>query len=681
MKRIAIGLIAAGFLAVSSAALAVDGGSGGAATSAHNATNVKGTCAKCHIPHGGKGDKIWAQTITSVTSFAGVHQLCNSCHYTGNTFGATSGITAPSDNVFVLNRYWNHSMLQWANTSTVTMPAGFPLNASDTDTLWTGVTDPDAGGGTSVGFYCGTCHNPHKQPLLPTAITNGHGDYLRADASITTLAAFGSSGARDGACKQCHTAVLTAGNASGHNGACMLCHSPHKGQTLASTDAALAEKILVIPLTGNTFTATPNVPGMAAGYTLTIAAVCHGCHKNVANALITTVNEHHPMGTGAALTSPSHAPGWQTGAAGTFGCTICHEVHNATQDFYLRPSTGTYSGVDTDDGAYCTGVCHNNKSVAALGTLDAASNGHAWSKGSAWTTPSANRGTCFMCHFIHDGGSPTGRGAVARADINALMRIAPVNFAAAVTNQDTDVNDYEDMCYGCHSVGGATGITGGSGTAGATLQENGVTAFTHKFTQAPSAAVLTNMGANYPVANTSMTGSVSGSADGYGTVTGELYCGTCHNVHVQNTTGDAQGQMFRRTNTSASVQAGMCVDCHGAAGMSSGRSHPTYLDAGYNTNIPNARTTTPIPVGFGSGGDGVAGGRTSNSTPGQTTNPTGTMSCETCHNFHTASTSRLGWTAEAGAPASGNKGKLLIMDNMVAGAGSEMCQSCHGGGY
>ena len=38
----------------------------------------EGVCANCHIPHSGKGPKIWAQPLGD--TFGGTRRLCFSCH-------------------------------------------------------------------------------------------------------------------------------------------------------------------------------------------------------------------------------------------------------------------------------------------------------------------------------------------------------------------------------------------------------------------------------------------------------------------------------------------------------------------------------------------------------------------------------------------------------------------------
>lgn len=663
MKKLAILMSAVALVAMGGYAWAVDGGSGG---QAHNLASSKGTCAKCHVPHGGKGDKIWAQDLTNATAFSGVHTLCNSCHYTGNTFGAVSGNT----NVFAAGQYQNHSMLTWANTaaSGITIPTGFVLDTGDTDTIWT-VTNPD-GAHATMGFYCGTCHNVHKQPTAGALLVNGTGDYLRL-AGTQTLAQFGTSGQRFGACTQCHTAIATTGVASGHGGNCMICHGPHTGGDVATTaNARAAEKILTISIAGNTFTALPNVPAFTAnGYGEQIAALCYACHKTGGAASTRPLSmtlEHHQMSSMATLGAAGHAPGTLATDNGSaeFTCTNCHNMHDGTQDLYLITHANGGGSYTVDGGSgFCTSRCHNNKAYTSLGTAD--NSAHRWT---AASSRNANGG-CFTCHFIHDGSD---RGTTDVAGTRAMMRVPPVNYNKALKSADADTLDYEDLCYGCHSTATQVGAQG----AGALINN---AYFTHRFSGTMTAGVLANItsaGVTLPYAAATTTGGVD-----YGATENEMYCGTCHNVHVQNAT-DREGQMFRSINNTASPLelSGICVDCHTKNGMTGTSAHPTLYDsASYDTDMPSPITAGTIPAAFSQGGDGYIGGRTSFfANIGGTGNTTGQIGCETCHNFHGANTTYSGSTTDGTVD---NKGKLLVQDNFSDTTGSNMCRNCHGTNY
>jgi hypothetical protein len=642
-------------VAMGGAAWAVDGGSGG---NGHNWTSAKGTCAKCHVPHGGTGAKIWAQPL-SLGTFGGVHKLCNSCHQTDGFGGAA---LSGNSTVFTTN-YQNHSMLTWANTTNPSLTInGWPLDTADTDTIWT-VATPDTGE-ANTGFYCGTCHNVHKQPTLDATLqTTGNGDYLRVSGT-QTVAAFGASGVRKGACTQCHTGYGTTGVATGHESSgCMVCHDPHKGVEQTADTALIAEKILTVTTAGNTFTALPNIPAWTANsYGEQIAAACYGCHKTggVASGKdLDPALEHHQMSTMAAT---GHAPGVPTFTANNFTCTNCHDMHDGTQDLYLKTHANGGGSYTLDGGSgFCTSRCHNNKTRGALGTAESAHNY------TNKTVAGAAESGCFMCHFIHDG---TDRGTSDVPNTKAMIRTMPSNYAGGLLYGDADVLDYEDICFGCHYDSAIVGAFG----SGARLQDPLASSyFTHRFSGTASAAVYGRM-ANLPYAVAGTTG-----GGDYGATASEMYCGTCHNVHVQNTTSDVDGQMFRVRNNVAGgvVLANICVECHTQSGMSGATAHPTVWDSGYDILLPSTRTVDPVGGQFGTGGSGYAGGRTGSSTPGTSADVVGNMSCETCHNFHVSSSNLYGSTLDSD-PAAGNNGKLLIMNNLLDATGSTMCRSCHG---
>lgn len=640
---------------------AVDGGSGG---DAHNLAGTQGTCSKCHIPHGGTGDKIWAQALDVATDFTGVHLLCNSCHYDGDTFNANSG----EGNVFNLNAYMNHVMLGWADTvgGEATIPGGglFPLDTGDTDTVPSAGSNHE-GAQANEGFYCGSCHNPHQQPFDNTT---GNGDYLRVDtATSANINEFGLSGARIGACLQCHSGKYVDGNSAGHDTDCFVCHHPHEGINMPADGNALANELaekILIATTGTTFTAPPNVPGFtAATKQLVIANMCYDCHDNDGDAYDATVQtisntlEHHPMGTNADATD--HAAGYDPGTNGELGCTApsgCHDMHDGTYDFYLDPTIGTYAGVDSDDGGFCLDLCHDDgeKTEANLGT---STEDHNQTKASSGNS----RGSCFMCHYIHDG--TTNATAVNPGDDpseDSLMRENATNLLWAKTAEDTDADalDYEDLCATCHF---SAVLSKGVGAAGSTFAGTAAdpTFFSHIFT---GVADTDDSGGNATSANMSTAGLPTGDGE-YGTISGELWCGSCHDPHVQNTS-DQDGNFFLNINNDASERSGLCVDCHGDEPMvGGGTTHPVGTDA----VLPTAPiTASPVPGEYASGGDGVTGGMTS------TGAVAGNMQCETCHNFHNSATNRIGGTADH--TTAGQAGKLVITDNADD---SSLCYNCH----
>ena len=332
-KRLFVLLLSFLLTAGASPARAVDGGSLGLA---HNASGSQGTCSKCHIPHGGQGENIWARDLTATADFGGIHQLCDSCHNPAVSIGISGGGT-----VFTSGAYMNHVMHDWADVSggEAVIPAtgDFPLDLTDTDNVPFLGSNPEAQPTASEGFYCGSCHNPHMQPNWGTPVDDGNGDYLRVDTTVvTSMADFGGSYARDGACLQCHAGKIASGDSSGHGGNCNICHHPHEGSNLPTgipVADEIAEKILIVSSTGAAFDAPPNVPGFTPdSHAEHIANLCYDCHENAtggsaslpigSDKILSRSDEHHPMGTNAILNTGGpghHAPGYTTINVGASG--------------------------------------------------------------------------------------------------------------------------------------------------------------------------------------------------------------------------------------------------------------------------------------------------------------------------------------------------------------------------
>lgn len=709
MKRFAVFAVATALtLSGGGVAMAVDGKANATDAHAENPLTAQGVCAKCHVPHGGKGDKIWAKSLATFTDFDGVTALCNSCHFSGGT-GTYYTVFQPGIRM-------NHVMHTWADTAGATISpayqaAVFPLNTTDGTFLNFPWVNPDPMGGTTdSGFYCGSCHNPHKQPF--SAATGvcpnpGEGDYLRTGGTSGSadMTAFGLANARTGACTQCHATVATGTVSTGHNANCSRCHDPHEGQNLPDGAGGgedspddWAQKILVINVTGGTaFVAQPNVPGFTVGSQADMwARLCFGCHQSATGAaqgslplgsgkVISNGLEHHPMGTNApnAGDQGDHAPAYTGGELTCAGTSGCHTIHDAGQDYYIK-ATLTYAA--QDDPAFCNG-CHNQNTMAGMGAADGDDHRRAPASFVDGAPDTGEHGNCQFCHYIHNNTANAAASPGLDASEDALMaKDAVAGQWADIT--DTDTISYEDMCFACHFN---TTITGAAGS-GSFFPNTGGTAdaFSHKTNAVPNgaaggtlelmvAAALPVWGdGNATLHEYSGTGGANGA--------GEVSCLTCHVVHVQQG-GDEDGNYFRNVNNVAGAtgteRSGLCADCHGVAPMdatgsrgegtgagTAAASHPV----GTAAPLPNTPYTAgTIPGVFGNGGDGYIGGRVAGRAPGSTGdfNTASEMQCETCHNFHRAATSVSGSLVDD--TTVDYNGKLMVESN----AGSTMCDDCH----
>ena len=715
----------------------------------------KGTCAVCHIPHGGKGPKIWAKGIEDPqnATFGGIHALCYSCH--DGSGGAISGLR----DVFSRKNYEDHVMHGAATVKPGDYPLAaslkmvgsinkkiFPLNPEDWDTV-PAIIKQDAPRGTGdahgrheinyqrggSGLYCGTCHNPHGNS---TGIYKIGDDYLRTkDGNV------GTPGRRKEFCNECH------GNIHAPDSDCLDCHHPHQGATLMADNETIGRKIFIHEVVPAPFVAKPNVARItdSPGEDFS-SSLCSGCHGPRGAALwgpagATTIygddaggfgaggagaaggvgglgvmgaagaREHHPMGTQAVFGKIPRARGCSQSLMNPAGELTCVSCHNG---FHQGDRANNFLRWDfSHDSALFCCVCHPDKSAYNLG--DEQRGHHQVGETSpvkrlvtvkdpetkANVQKLVGCGNCMFCHFIHDGQNENGtqRGEIMTPDLDALMRVPPLNLAWADKWNDPDLFDYEDMCFGCH---GRSGIVKGAGLAGSKLLPPrtldpaertlpGSIRFSHRFATTPKSettAMNIRPGGKFPLSD----GPGLGTLDDYGVAPGLIYCGTCHDVH--NNRINPRSPYLRGTR-SPYVAMGFCEECHTAPGctmfIDPMLNHPLGRGPdlgggiggvpGLGTGLAGGATSTTWLPEFTTGLSGEKGGVTF--VPAGEAPIAGRVICMTCHSVHAASTTFDGWAdfphSLDGLAAPGNHGNLLVMDNYKDPSGSDMCIRCHPG--
>ncbi|MGA1842824.1 MAG: cytochrome c3 family protein, partial [bacterium] len=246
----------------------------------------KGVCATCHIPHNAKGPKIWARTSKKPGPYDGIHQLCQTCHdgtmfFDGDPQGTDSVEGYTEGDYPPINGYKDDFIVEtrddgerdvYASTGTddvfdeldnqlssvgpfeshvmhggadITLDEAlidfdsdvFPLDPNDKDNFPESPVEYRSGG---AGFYCGTCHNPHKQPD-GTGYTGGF--YLRTKPGQEVGDPWNN---RKPFCSQCHGDFHFSEPDSGTD--CLTCHHPHLGNTLIKDDEYWGRKILRYPV-------------------------------------------------------------------------------------------------------------------------------------------------------------------------------------------------------------------------------------------------------------------------------------------------------------------------------------------------------------------------------------------------------------------------------------------------
>ncbi|MGA1796593.1 MAG: hypothetical protein ACMUIL_12115 [bacterium] len=605
-----------------------------------NGPHILGTnpCDVCHIPHNAADDLLWARTTTG--PFLGVKRLCASCHGTG-LYGAKDrfGIFEAQDDIT-----YDHVM---GGDASINGPsvirqdwAPFPLR--------------DKEGGD--GFYCGSCHDPHRDPYYQDEDLGG-GDYLRQEAEglITT-----PEDKETAFCIQCHQGIIP-GDALGHGAkqGCYDCHHPHSSPNPGPT-------ILISALVP--FTAVPNCRGFTD--TGEVAAACYGCHQlgsgfdgeigaPLAGDDLPSPKEHHPMGKGADASTSGHQP-TQAGplsAAGEIYCGTCHTVHNGTNDNYLN-AVVSMDYDPADSGAFCI-ACHSDKTLDDLGPRG---------EGHHQITP---YNQCLFCHSIHN--SPNDPDALYQTDedeatqfnssasVDVFMRVAPVNLAWSDQVMDTDERDYEDACYGCHADDAIVGREFSLNEENALLLDNvRDDYFSHRFNATPSPAikVVNTYDDRLPIVS---DGKETETITDYGVEEGHIWCGSCHNVHLQirysadipEEYQDRRSAYLREENYGSSL----CYRCH-----------PSYHENLGGLNHPqDIPLEGGVPPLYHSGYSGGTGGITNGLSAFDTA--TGTVVCQTCHSVHTA---RTDWDGGA------NQDELLTHGTLlVTPLDQGFCEDCH----
>jgi len=707
--------------------------------------STKQVCANCHIPHAGKGARIWARGEVQGKQTT-VKDLCASCHYQGNKDfpqiesglrikgtgqygGRFSDLNNANGNVF-LGGSANH-----------VMGARFQPNA-DGGTSYISTTEGDGSREAEVigfpfskteGFYCGSCHNPHKQPNKDES---GHGDYLRLNS---TTASAGETHDRRQFCRQCHPKASKAKDINGrplvhiHSGEatdpqCEACHRPHDGyhDTQNPENDALIFIDKLEPLGIFTFGTADSgfktvLRNAGASSVIYESQKCTSCHLSTTtwpNAPKLQANRaHHPLGQRWAKTScgvsgchEGKLPGnglifkldgsYADGSSASFdqqifGCTSCHGAH--TSEIEGNPSFLRYASFKDDDTALCE-YCHNDpKHPKSRAMLEANGGLHfktrtdpknrvtrTFKATSAREEKVVKCGGCMFCHFIHsnDKDDPRDIKVVSplRADIDALMRVPAkeLNWGSQgdIALSPDPLDRYEAMCYGCH---GNSNIVGSYEKNGSLLNTAGRQS--HRFACKPVSSntrenIISAGGVGVPkfLKADGKPGSAGGVMDDYGTVEGQIFCGTCHDVHI-NTKPPYLYRLSENDKASPYEANGYCEQCHCTATnpdpMAQGTTHPVGAD-----KVPNGRNTcTAFPKQFYGGKSGSPLGITA----GNNTATDGVL-CLTCHNVHAAATAWDGTIAGEQRPAPGQKGKhgqLLVQDNYSEAPGSNMCRACH----
>lgn len=706
----------------------------------------KGVCDNCHIPHGAVGIKIWSPKEKN--PFADgegdtVRDLCDSCHkgdIDGFSSITTSGkqmgnngnvfLETGADHVMKKSKSGcDHDVKYYPNSDKAIIPGTevFPLDESE-------------------GFYCGTCHNPHKQPLDASGepIENGDGDYLRTQDGEYV----GTTHDRRLFCRQCHPKAETIEYPiavhKDENPKCYDCHRVHDAYQYPEgvPDRCEKERDIFKEIVPDEpwFQSPPDTDTIEATYTYE-SKQCMGCHFSTEHWLDAPKMQreriHHPMGRKWGTTSCSICHGATSASIEkimfdgkpedggvpdrdkqVFSCISCHYNHTEVGNTnFLRYATFEADGSQVTDQtpSFC-GFCHDERDNEEK--LTTAFPKHAKgvdllkkNNGKHFKTPEQAQaltierhaynydtkteevvgcGGCMFCHFIHPNAEDDTRlTSPLTTDLLTLMRIP----AVALTGWPQPgviptINRYEALCNGCHSNSEIVGDIGAIGGEGDSLLRPSVY-FSHRFACDPNSTHTRNntdfANGGFPKAD-SMPGAgpTSNSVmDDYGTEEGQIYCGTCHDVHDNSKVP----YLYRKSwddKASPYEAGGFCNQCHcteenNDPGAGDAPPHPVGDDKGPNPPLTAGAWLSEF---FG-GGSGSNKGITADTTinpPISGGTDTGGVLCLTCHNIHAATTS---WSGESqSGDETKDHGPILVMDNFQdplnpVSKGSDMCKACH----
>lgn len=483
-----------------------------------------GVCASCHLPHNGKGARMWARE--PLAGVDPVSSTCLSCHNPKGVakdkpIGANSHpVDAPIANIGITAKDG-----KWSVPPESVAQPGLVLPLYDQRGI------PVAEGGNVV---CGTCHDPHNWSPLAKGSPGGDPRQTKAtgDSSFLRL----PNDNKGTLCANCHVdkgpialskhnlvisapgAKNTKGKVTAETGVCGACHLPHNGN-------------------GAKMWARATGPGQDA-----VEVLCTECHRDggIAEKKQTGANSH-PLrvglnNIGGKTTLPLFtADGKKDPVNGKIACATCHNLH---QWDAANSASKAGAKADIEGGAadsflrqpawpaptLCAN-CHQDKPQVKKTDHDM-----------GITAPTATNvrgqnaqesGVCGQCHMVHN--------AVAKERLWARQ---------PGEGQDA----MERLCRSCHALGKV---------AAAKLPV--------KATHPASVSVTSTHGSKdgnggyFPIYTPD---GVLGSA-------GIITCPTCHNVHQwspskaeegegRNVEGDARSSFLRNTSDSM-----LCANCHG----------------------------------------------------------------------------------------------------------------------
>lgn len=483
-----------------------------------------GVCASCHLPHNGKGARMWARE--PLAGVDPVSSTCLSCHNSkGVAKDKTIGDYSHPLDVPIANIGITAKDGQWSAPPQSVGQPGKVLPLYDSRGV------PAAEGGNVL---CGTCHDPHNWSPLTKGSPSGDPRQEKGTGNTNFLRLpYDSKGTL---CANCHVSqgpialskhnlAISApqeknskGRTAAETGVCGACHQTHNGS-------------------GAKMWARTTGPGQDG-----VEVLCADCHRDggMAAKKQTGANSH-PLrvdlkNVGGKTTLPLYtAEGKKDPVNGKVACATCHDLHQWDP---ANPASKAGARADVEGDAansflrqpawpapqLCAN-CHQNKQQVKKTDHDLAVTAPAETNIRGQNVRES--GVCGQCHMVHNAAGKQRLWARTLGEGNNAM---------------------ERLCNSCHAAGKV---------AAAKIPIKG--------RHPAKVNVVSNPGrqreneGNFPVY----------TPDGERTGSGIITCPTCHNAHQwsplkaeegegRNVEGDARSSFLRNTS-----EFMLCTDCHG----------------------------------------------------------------------------------------------------------------------
>ncbi|WP_025321054.1 cytochrome c3 family protein [Deferrisoma camini] len=473
----------------------------------------RGVCSYCHVPHGAKGDRLWAGAPSS--GYGVVANLCGTCHLDSTLMqGRNSGTkmfnqVGLDDNLADTTHMYTESSLD-----TGRFADGNNLSGSGMDY---------AGDGGDI--ECTSCHNPHnnadgERPFLASGNTiftlcskchsgrvnqslsgsgtglmwdnsNGDGgsthpvniaaDSGSADRPVTLPAVlsfvYDDTATNSGSLATAPSWVL-GGHVDGSNNiSCVTCHVVHGWDPDANqiTPTGLADSVPATDALADEVIDTDNAGLLGVTGAVDLCTACHSMNPG-------GTDPSHPVYTDATYrgsvtgndleidsaswlnneTTGTTSAVYGAGASGNVvGCASCHDTHYGQEGTPILAQTdAANAGMDSGFCQGChTGTILTNRVHHPADPTSTNANNYDTTSWSNYATATDNMPTAIQCYTCHKAHNAVDQGiTLLDGAVDTTGGGSPYDFILRALNWDSaNANEpTSGMCVACHSANPAS---------------------------------------------------------------------------------------------------------------------------------------------------------------------------------------------------------------------------------